>query len=133
MPARYSPHGTVFRSFCSDKGCSRPLDMTVDTEDHAFNLARKHNRTYHQGAEVPRPGAGRPKPSEKAHTADLDLSGAAHAVLIEWAAEGEASTHRWEGVLTVWMALTGARDSGEALRLAKVYAIEPTTAHVAPI
>lgn len=135
MTARWEPAGDRWRAVCDERGCPRPLDWTVDTEEHARNVARKHDREHHAGHPLDVPAT--PEAQEERDTAplaDLDLHSAAHALLIEWEASGRTveDQARWEGMLALWQPLTGARDTAEALRLARVFAAQPTTAHVAP-
>lgn len=142
MTARWEPDGARFRAVCDTPGCPRPLDWTVDTEEHARNVARKHDREQHPGHPLDVPSTPEAQAErDAAPLADLDLHSAAHALLIEWeqpvwvggTTDPDPETSgRWSGMLALWQALTGARDEAEALRLARIWAAQPTTAHVAP-
>lgn len=87
--------GAKFRATCPG-GCSRPLDWTVETREHAQNVLTKHVREYHPDE----PATADPEPATLAPDSgipdDLDLTAAARCVIdLDHAA-----------ALAVWAALT---------------------------
>lgn len=46
MGALKRTHDGTVNATCTG-GCARPLDWTVQTEEHAVNVLNKHNREYH--------------------------------------------------------------------------------------
>lgn len=92
------------------------LDRTVDTEQHARNLAALHQRRDHD---------------DPTDNVAVDLTAAAAAVVSEWD-HGYVMTS--QGAMQVWRALTGINDMDDAIDYARQIAAAdpPITAHVPP-
>lgn len=106
-----------YRASCTIDGCGRPLDWTVDTEEHAVNVANKHLREHHPGLPLlSLPGQA---PAEslgvREDGAPLQVNLSAAAAMFR-AAERTRGGEYAEGARAVWeFLLTASHDEADKI------------------
>lgn len=124
--ARASKKGDGFRVSCDERGCPRPLDMRIETREHAANLAAKHNREHH-----PDTPATLPVREPSLLPDGVNLTAAAHCLIERWehSAGDPYATTGYVAMERLWWDLTGTEDTDSALTLAHAIIAESADVH----